>query len=33
MTVLTVPMAEAAPAGTTRRARVLRRLRRNRSPS
>ncbi|WP_406103844.1 ABC transporter permease [Micromonospora globbae] len=29
MTVLTVPMAEAAPAGTTRRARVLRRLRRN----
>ena len=29
MTVLTVPMAEATPAGTTRRARVLRRLRRN----
>lgn len=29
MTVLTVPMADAAPAGISRRARVLRRLRRN----
>ncbi|WP_433288749.1 ABC transporter permease [Micromonospora sp. CA-244673] len=29
MTVLTVPMAEAGPAGTSRRTRVLRRLRRN----